>query len=135
MVPGEERAFTLEVANAGEIAAGVRETHMPGELEVWLRRATVKPGERVTLAGRVRVNSRQPHHELSATVPLAGETSVRLAATVVRSVVPKLVAAGAAASGLVAGGLLAAMIGWWAGVPLALVGLATAVWLFWLDMA
>ena len=59
MTPGAERAFTVDLLNAGGIAADVHESHTPGPLEVWVRRATVRPGERVTLTGRVRVNKRE----------------------------------------------------------------------------
>jgi hypothetical protein len=133
MAPGEERALTVDLLNAGEMAAEVRELHAPGDLEVWVRRATVRPGERVTLACRVRINSRQPRQQVRASVRLADEATVRFEAKVVPSVVPKWVAAGAAASGLVAGGILSALIGWWAGIPLVLLGLATGAWLLWLD--
>ena len=131
MIPGEERAFALDVVNAGEIAADIRELHAPGDLEVWVRRATVWPGERVTLAGRVRVNARQPDRQVRARVPLADEATVRFVARVVSPRMPKVLAVTAATGGLIAGGALSVAVGWWLGVPLALLGLATGVWLVW----
>jgi hypothetical protein len=134
LTPGEERAFTVDVVNAGEIAADVREMHVPGELEVWVRRATVPPGERVTLAGRVRVNVRQTNRQVRALVPLTDDAVVRCVAQVVPPLMPKVLAVTAAAGGLLAGGALALSVGWWIGAPLALLGLATGVWLFWRQM-
>jgi hypothetical protein len=134
MIPGEERAFTVDVVNAGEIVAEISETHMRGDLEVWIHRATVQPGERVTLAGRVRVSIRQTRQEVRATVPLADEATVRFVANVIPSIVPTLVAAGAATGGLIAGFALSTMIEWWVGIPFAFIGLAMGAWLYWLDM-
>jgi hypothetical protein len=133
MKPDEERAFTVEVVNAGDIVAELRESHTAGDLEVWVRRATVRPGERVAVAGRARVNTRQAHQQVRARVPLAEEAEVRCVANVVRSVVPRVAAATAAGGGLLAGGAAAVSLAWWAGVPLALAGLAIGAWLFWLD--
>src|SRR5436305_213737 len=73
MEPGEERAFTAEVANTGDMTAHIRDSHTPGPLEVWVRRVTVKPGERVTVFGRVRVNTRQIDRQLRARVALCDE--------------------------------------------------------------
>jgi hypothetical protein len=134
LTPGAERAFTVDVVNAGEIAAEVRELHTPGELEVWVRRATVPPGERVTLAGRVRVNVRQTDRQVRALVPLTDDAAVRCVAQVVPPLMPKVLAVTAAAGGLLAGGALALSVGWWIGAPLALLGLVTGVWLFWRQM-
>lgn len=133
MAPGEERAFTLDAVNAGEIAAEVRAAHIGGDLEVWVRKATVPPGTRVTLAGRARVNSRQSGQQVRATVPLAEETALRCVADVKRSVVPRVAAGAATLGGLVAGGAVSVGLGWWLGVPLALLGIAVGAWLFWLD--
>jgi hypothetical protein len=135
MAPNEERAFTVEVVNAGELPAVIHESHARGDLEVWVRPATVKPGERVVVAGRVRANAKQPHRQLRATVRLADEVGLSFTATVVPSIVPKVAAVGAAAGGLLAGTALGVMIAWWVGIPLVLLGFATGAWLFWLDMA
>ena len=133
MIPGEERAFTVDVVNAGEIVADIRESHTPGDLEVWVRRATVKPGETVTLAGRVRVNARQPDKQVRALVPLADEATVRFVAQVVAPLLPKILAVTAATGGLIAGGALSVAVGWAVGVPVAILGIATGVcvWLLW----
>ncbi len=133
MNPGEERAFTIDVVNAGEIVAEVREAHASGDLEVWVRKATVRPGDRVTLAGRARVNTRQSGQQVRAMVPLAEEAAVRCVANVTRSLVPRIAAVAATVGGLVGGGAVSVALGWWLGVPLALSGIAVGAWLFWLD--
>jgi hypothetical protein len=134
MAPGEERAFTVEVMNAGEIAVEVRETHVAGDLEVWIEKSTVSPGERVRLSGRARVNSRQINQQLRTQVPLDEAAALRCSARVVRSIVPRVAAVTAVTGGLIAGGAVSVALGWWLGVPLALAGLAVGAWLFWLDM-
>jgi hypothetical protein len=131
LAPGEERAFTVDVVNAGEIAVDVPELHAPGDLEVWVRRATVRPGERVTFAGRVRVNTRQTGAPVRTAIALAEGATVRCVAQVVAPLLPRVLAATAAAGGLIGGSVLAAAVGWWLGAPLALLGLVTGAWIFW----
>ena len=131
MVPGEERTFTVEVKNAGDITADIPESHVRGALDVRVRRAAVRPGERVAVVGRVRLNTEAIGQQVRAVVPLTEDASVRCVARVVAPTVPKLLAAGAAAGGLLAGGGLSVAVGWWLGVPLALLGLATGAWLYW----
>lgn len=135
MVPGEERAFTVEVVNAGEMVAQIQDSHTPGALEVWVRQATVRPGERVVVAGRVRVNTRQTNRQVRAQVALADELTVQCAAQVVASMMPKVLAMLAAAGGLIAGSALSVAVAWWLGVPITLFGCAIATWIFWREMA
>ena len=45
--------------------------------QVWVRRATVRPGDRVTVAGRARVNAKQPNRQVGALVPLGDDAAVR----------------------------------------------------------
>jgi hypothetical protein len=129
MTPGAERAFVVDVVNAGEIAVDIRESHTPGDLEVWVRRATVRPGERITLAGRVRVNATRTAKPVQALVPLSDEASLRCVAHVVEPKTPYFLAV--MTGGFVCGVLSAASSAR-LGALLALVGLATgvAVWLF-----
>jgi hypothetical protein len=131
MVPGEERAFTMEVVNTGELIARIPDSHTPGALEVWVRRATVKPGERVTVAGRVRVNSRQIDRAVRTLVPLADELVVECMAKVVAPVMPKVLAGLAASGGLIAGCALTVAVEWWLGLPLAILGVLLGSWIYW----
>jgi hypothetical protein len=135
LVPGEERAFTVDVVNAGEITTALREVLVPGDLEVWIPKSTVRPGERVTLSGLVRVNVRRAPRALRVDVPLADGVTVRCVASVVAPVLPRLLAAAIAAVGLVVGSALSVAGGWGLGVPLALVAMLTGAWLFWRETA
>ena len=130
VTPGEERAFAVEVANVGEIAAEIHEQHAPGDLETWLRPATVRPGERVTLAGRVRVNAKQTGEPVRAIISLADEVTIRFVAQVVRPRLPRVLAVLAASGGLVAGSSLTVAVGYWLGVPVGCLGFAMGVWLW-----
>jgi hypothetical protein len=138
LTPGAERAFAVDAENTGEMTVEVPEAHRPGDLEVWVRPATVRPGERVALAGRVRVNATQPVRALRAEVPLVGGAAVRVVANVVPSRLPKALAAAAATGGLIAVGSCAGADGSWLGGPLVLagvvLGLVACIWLFWRDM-
>jgi hypothetical protein len=129
--PGSERAFAVDVVNAGEIAVDVPELHVPGALEVWVRRATVRPLERVTLACRIRVNTRRTGQEVRTAVALTDDATVRCVAHVVSPVLSRVLAATAATGGLLGGGALSATVDWRLGVPLALLALASGAWLFW----
>jgi hypothetical protein len=131
MAPGEERAFTVDVVNAGEIAAEIREAHVSGDLEVWTQPATVQPGERVTLAGRARVNTKQPRQQVGALVSLADEAAVRCVAQVVAPKLPTVLAMTAIIGGVLAGSALAIAVGLASGLAVAFVGFAVGVWIFW----
>jgi hypothetical protein len=131
LAPAAERAFTVEVVNAGEIAVTLRARHAPGELEVWLGSAHVRPGERVTVAGRARVNAPPSREPVRAVVTLTEEATVRCVARVVRPTLPRVLAALAAGGGVLAGVALKGAVGWWLGAPLALLGLGAGAWLVW----
>jgi hypothetical protein len=129
--PGAERTFTVEVFNKGEVPVELRELHAPGELEVWVRHATVYPGDRITLGCRAVVNARRTGKTVRAVVALTDGAAVRCAAQVVPPTAPRVLAIAAAAGGLIVGVSLTATVGWWLGAPVALVGLATGAWLLW----
>src|SRR5262249_49331562 len=76
MTPGEERAVTFQVVNMGELTAEIHESHVRGELEIWLHRQSVKPGTTATLAGRVKLNARTVGRQVHAVVALADQASV-----------------------------------------------------------
>jgi hypothetical protein len=129
--PGAERAFVLDVTNAGELAVEIPDLHVPGELEVWLRRATVPPGARVAVAGRVRVNARAPGREVRAVIDLAGAAAVPCLARVAQPAVPRgLVVAtltlATAVGGVLVGEALTAVAGGWVGVIFSAVLLSAA---------
>jgi len=130
LTPGQERAFTVDVLNTGEIAADVRESHTPGPLEVWVRRATVLPGERVTVFGRVRVNEWRPGASVSAAVQLADGASLGVVARVVAPTLAGTVAVAAVAGGLAAGAVLAVSVGMWAGGLALLLGIGASAWIY-----
>jgi hypothetical protein len=134
MKPGEERPFTVDVVNSGEIALSVRDAHVTGELEVWVQSAVIRPGERVRLSGRARVNTRHADRQLHAQLTLADEATVRCIAQVVPPTVPKVLAAVTAVGGLIAGAALSVAVAWWLGVPIGLAGIGAGAWLFWREM-
>jgi hypothetical protein len=134
LTPGAEREFIAGVVNVGEIAAELREAYAPGELEVWIRKATVRPGEGVTLTGVVRVNTEQTGERVWTTVRLEYGLKLRCEANVVAPMMPKVLAAAAATGALIAGGALSVAVEWWLGVPVALAGLLIGAWLFWREM-
>jgi hypothetical protein len=113
MSPGEERAVVLQVANKGDLIAEIRDLHISGDLEVWVRRQTVQPGATVPLVGRVKMNARTVGKQVRAAVRLADETVVRFSAQVVRLRVP-LIISGLLAVGGVAGGIALGATGSWA---------------------
>lgn len=126
MLTGEDRTVTFQVANMGEIAADIRESHTVGELEVVLRRSTVKPGETATVAARVRMNARAVGKQVRRAVHLTDEVVVRFSAKVTCSVVPNIVAAVAVVGGIVVGGILAVTVGWFFGAAVAVAGVVVA---------
>lgn len=134
LVPGAERAFIASVVNVGEIAADLPAAHARGALEVWVRPATVPPGERVTLSGRAKLHATQPGQRVATTVPLGHGVALRCEANAVAPVLPRVLAAAAATGGLLAGGAVSVAVGWWAGVPLGLAGLLLGAWLLWREM-
>ncbi|MBN9122006.1 MAG: hypothetical protein J0I06_23165 [Planctomycetes bacterium] len=129
--PGEERAFTVDVVNVGEIPAEIYDAQAPGELEVRVRKATVLPGARVALVGTARANTDGTGAEVGAVVRLNHGLKLRCEATVVPPLWPRVFAVTAAAGGLIAGAGVSVAVGWGAGVPLALVGVLAGAWLFW----
>ena len=131
MEPGTQQTFTVEVTNTGEMVAHIRDSHTPGTLEVWVRRATVKPGETVTVTGRVRVNTRQINRQLRASATLTDELTVQLTACVVSPLIPRALAVTAATGGLIAGSVLSVAVAWWLGVPVTLLGFAIGALIFW----
>lgn len=129
LTPGTERAFAVDVVNAGEVPAEIRATHIPGELEVWLRRAYVQPGERVTLAGRVRVNATQTYREISTVVSLTDEATLRCVVRVVPQRLPSLTVLAVAAAVMTLGAIAASNgLRELAGV---LIGILALAWLLW----
>ncbi len=133
--PGSERAFVVNVTNSGEIAVEIRDTHAAGELEVWLWRASVQPGESSVVHGCVRVNSRHPNREVQTLVPLVEDAAVRCVANVVAPRKSRVLAGAiAAGGGMIAGSALAATVDWSVGVPVALVSLVTGAWIYWREM-
>ncbi|QJW99489.1 COG1470 family protein [Frigoriglobus tundricola] len=128
--PCEVRTFTVDVLNAGEIAADIRESHTSGPLEVWVRRATVLPGERVTLLGRVRVNERRTGASVRATVQLADGAALGVVARVVAPTLAGALAVATVAGALLAGAVLAVSVGWWAGVPALVLGICASAWIY-----
>ena len=130
LTPGSERRFTVSVLNVGEIAAATRDAHIGGALEVWVWRADVRSGERVTLSGVARVNAARPGQRVRADLPLGHGLTLRCEANVVAPVLPRVLAAAVATGGLVTGGALSVAVGWWLGVPLGLGGICLGAWLF-----
>jgi|GEM_PF-6123317 len=135
LAPGEERAFAVDVVNGGEIPVEIRPAHVSGELEVWVRRAYVRSGQRVTLAGRVRVNTTQMHKQLSAVIHLVDEATLRCVVKVAPPLMPRMLTVIGAAGVVIAGGSIAAVNGWWLGTAAALLGfiggILAGVWLMW----
>jgi hypothetical protein len=135
MTPGAERPFTVEVENKGLIEARIRDLRVSGELEVWVSKATVDPGERATLIGCARVNTRHTDQQVRTTVPLTDDATVQCTARVVRPILPRVLAVATVVGGLLVSGAGSAAVGWWPGVPLALAGLlvwlGAGAWLFW----
>lgn len=127
MLPGQEREFTFRVENRGELAADVRESHTPGELEVWVRRHTVQPGTTAVVPGRVRMNAKGAGRRARATAPVTDETVVRFDATVARPLTPRILAAVAVAGGVAVGGVLGATVGWLFGAAVAVAGIVACV--------
>ncbi len=130
LAPGAERPFAVSVTNVGAIPAAVPAVHVAGELEAWLPKATVHPGEAVTLNGGVRVNTDETGQQVWATLHLGHGLTVRCEANVVSPLLPRLLAAAAAAAGVLAGGALSVAVGWWLGIPVGLIGLLVGAWLF-----
>jgi hypothetical protein len=122
LTPGAERPFVVAVENRGEMAVAIPESRAPGELEVWVPRARVEPGERVTLVGRVRVNAKQTGRVVRAVVPLVYETVLRVEARVKSPVLSRALVLTGASGGLIVCGACAEVGGWWLGMPLLLVG-------------
>lgn len=130
LTSGAEREFIASIMNVGEITAEIAAVHVAGELEVWVRKATVRPGAAVTLTGRVRVNAEQIGQQLGTTVRLGHGVELRFTATVAAPIMPKILAVTAAIGGMLVGGAAVVAFGW-PGVPLALLGLFLGAWLFW----
>ena len=130
VTPGAVRTFTVDVLNAGEIAAEIRESHTTGLLEVWVRRATVLPGERVTLFARVRVNERRIGIPASAVVQLTDGADLGVVARVVAPSLTGTLIVTALAGGLVVGAALAVSFGQWLGVPALVVGIGASAWIY-----
>jgi hypothetical protein len=122
MTAGEERAVTFQVANNGELTAEIHESHARGELEVWVRRLAVKPGETATLFCRVKLNARTIGRRVHAVMALADQASVVFSATVARPLRLRVVAGLAVVVGLTVGGALGATVGWVLGVALMVIG-------------
>ena len=106
MKPGEERAIVVQVANKGDFPAEINDCHIPGDLEVWLRRQTIQPGSTVPLIGCVKLNSLSVGKQLAASVRLAEVAVLRISARVRRPRFPRLVSASLAMSGLGVGLIL-----------------------------
>lgn len=126
MTSGEERVIPLQVVNTGEMVAEVREIHVGGELEVWLRRQTVPPGVTGMLAVRVRVNGGAVGKHLQVVVALTDDLSAQITARVVRSWRPRVVAAVIAGAAFAVGGVLGATIGWAPGAAVVACGVVAA---------
>lgn len=83
---GEERTFVFQVANRGELPAVIDDRHETGDLEVWINRKRIEPGQTATVVGRVRMKARLVGAKVRKTARLFGEeTVVRLTAQVVRT--------------------------------------------------
>jgi hypothetical protein len=91
----------------------------------------VRPGAAVTLIGRARVNAEQVGQQVSTTVGLGHGVRLRFTATVAAPIMPKVLAVATAAGGVLVGGAAVVAVGWWLGVPLALLGAFLGAWLFW----
>jgi hypothetical protein len=134
MRPGAEREVTFDMVNRGEMTADVRDSHTPGDLQVWVRRETVKSGETVTLTARVRMNSRAIGQQVKTVVTLADRVSLEFSATVVRSKIQAILGFVAIVVGLVAGIAIGAATdpGW--GATAAIFGVLPGVYLLTRDM-
>jgi hypothetical protein len=132
MFPGEERAFVIQIANRGDMAAEIHDIHVPGDLEIWVRRQTVQPGATVPLVGRVRMNSRTIGRQLGSAVRLRDETVVHFAAMIGHVRMPRILTALTGITGLTAGAAYWATGNWLIGVLAAMFGLTTtaAVWVY-----
>ena len=101
---GKGRNLSIQVMNRGELTVDIRESHTGGDLEVWLSRLVVKPGETGTMVACVRMNSSLVGQEVRAAVPLGEVASLQFAATVVEPLLWwNLIGVGCVAA--VAGGL------------------------------
>ena len=132
MLPGEERPLVFEVSNRGDMVAEISDLHIPGDLEIWIRRQSIQPGATATLIGRIRMNSYATGKQIGAEVRLDAETVVSLTVQVdqQRRLVSLSTLAGVAS--LFAGALLWAVENWGIGVVVATLGLVTGftIWAF-----
>jgi hypothetical protein len=126
LIPGEEREVVFQVVNKGEVGADVRASHSPGELEVWIQRRRVPPGETATMAARVKMNAQCIGMEVRTVVDLGDELVVRFTAQVASPTPQRLPAGLAAIGGMIAGLALGATIGWLLGIAAAAAGFVVA---------
>ena len=129
--PGTEREFSVSVLNVGEIPAQVGGGYSVGELDVWAQKATVRPGERVTLRCNARVNATQYGQRVRAEISLGHGLILTCEATVSRPLLPRVLAGAIAACGVFVGAALSVAVEWWLGVPLGLILMLTGACLFW----
>jgi hypothetical protein len=106
--------------------------HIPGDLEIWIRRQTVQPGATVPLVGRVKINSRAIEKQLAFTVKIAEDTTVQLSARVGRRRNLRILSTLSGVTSLSAGAAFWATESWLVGLLVAVFGMAVAaaIWRF-----
>jgi hypothetical protein len=127
MAPGEERAFVLQVMNRGDMVAEIRDLHVPGDLEIWVRRQIIQPLVTIPLVGRVRMNSRTLGRQVVATLRLGDEVAVLFSSRVVQARTQRILTTLSGVSALAAGTAVWVTNNWLIGLLVALFGLAIGV--------
>jgi hypothetical protein len=132
MLPGEERPLVFEVSNRGDMVAEISDLHIPGDLEIWIRRQSIQPGATATLIGRIRMNSYATGKQIGADVRLDAETVVPLTVQVDQQRRLGSLSTLTGVASLFAGALLWAVENWGIGVVVATLGLVTGftIWAF-----
>jgi hypothetical protein len=127
MHPGKEKPFVLQVANRGDMAAEIHDLHIPGDLEIWIRRQTIQPGATVPLVGRVRMNSRAIGRQVASAVRISDETVVQFAALTGYKRTTRILTTLSGVTGVAAAAAFWVTGNWLMGVLVALFGLTIAV--------
>jgi hypothetical protein len=114
------------------MAAEIRDMHVPGDLEIWVRRQIIQPGATVPLVGRVKMNSRTIGKQVGSAAELGGEVVVQFAALVGREHSTRVLTTLSGVTAITAGTAFWITGNWLIGLLVALFGLTTtvSVWLF-----
>jgi hypothetical protein len=93
MKANAERAIVFQVSNWGDYPAEIKDLHVPGELEVWVRRRSIQPGASVPVIGRAKLNADTVGRRARTSIALGDDALVHISARVSRSRWPQFIGA------------------------------------------